>query len=175
MNLSSQLQEALANGAEISVTDDEIFAAAAEVAKLDPKRRFTAYAIKKLFAERHNVEYVTIPNFDRRVRMMSEGPNRRFVPAVARGYYQIPKESTAKDGVSFKASGGGAFDIFFNGVNVGEIIVTEGEYIGATRSRKKAYQVDLDVDGRDFSGANTPPLFDALTDAKKWVMKALAR
>lgn len=161
----------VASGKEIELSDDELLAVAEEVAKKDPKKRFTPFAIRQYLKERENADYVRLkgPEVERRLDALAK--QRKIVPD-ARGTFKIPNR-TQGVGIEFRNEGQGNLSILQNGELVGEILYGDGEFIGATRQREKVYEVVLDIEGRDFTGSKAPPSFKKLTEAKAWVKRTL--
>jgi len=158
---------------ERAFSDEEILQAAAEVVSRDPKKRFSAQSIRAFLADRENAQYVIVkgpPSLETRLQNLVT--QRKIVTDRTRGFFQLPKKTTGV-GIEFKNSGGGDLEVLLNGESVGEVRVGDGEFIGASRQREKVYSIDLDVEGKDFTGLKAPPDFKKLTDAKNWVRKAL--
>ena len=159
---------------ERAFSDEELLQAAEEVVKRDPKKRFSAQSIKNFLAERENAQYVIVkgpPSLETRLQNLVT--QRKIVTDRTRGFFLLPKKTTGV-GVEFKSSGGGGFEVSLNGEWVGEIHIEDGDFIhGSSLQREKVYSIDLDVEGKDFTGRNAPPEFKKLTDAKNWVRKAL--
>lgn len=174
MLLSGQLTEAI-EGAD-DPSDEEILSAAADVANADPKKRFGATAVRQLIAKRRGVEYLTLKTtMERRLADLVKA-NKGIVVDRVRGFYRFSKTSGDAEGLAFKSTSRGGFEVLLGGQSIGEITMDAGEFIsGSSRQRSKVYVVDVEVEGHDFTGHNAPPYFDKLGDAKKWLRDRLSK
>ncbi len=177
MRLADQLREALDSDNSIDLSDEEIFKIAAELVAKDPKKRFSATGIKEYLAKRAGRDYVIIRggSLEMRLAALARDPRRKIVPDRARGAYQLVNATTGK-GIEYRKTGQGELDILWNGEHVGEIINSVGDFkVGAMSAREKTFEVNLELPGREFTGAQAPPEFKTLTAAKKWVQDAIGR
>jgi len=153
-------------------SDEEILSAAEDVAKKDPKKRFSAMEIRRTLAERDGTDYVQMegPSLEKRLEALVK--LKKIVPAASRGLYQFVAE-TKGEGIEFRNAGGNTIEILLNGAEVGTITRGDGEFIGSSRQREKIFTIHLESEDQAFTGKNSPPDFPKLTDAKAWVRKAL--
>jgi hypothetical protein len=161
MSLARQLEEAIADGAELNPSDDEWLAVAAEIAKADSKNRFSVDGVRRAFAAKNGAQYVKIK--DERARPDRLVRARKIVADKVKPFFRIAK-ATKGVGIEFRPAGGDRTEIIKDGDVVGEIIRGEGEFQGATRQRGVEFHIDL----WDDSAEQLPSGFDSMSDAKKW-------
>jgi hypothetical protein len=175
MSIAQQLHEALSeeNGAKVVLSDEDLVKLAQRVSDADPKKRFTAMAIRRLVASDHGAEWVDISasggaTLDKRVRELAQGKGP-FIPDRA-GTFRLAKRGTGS-GLEFVKQGPDEYEVLLNGEYVGRL---RQDYVetGLYRSREKQWEAEMDDDR--FVGKNAPPAFKSLADAKKWVSANVA-